>query len=156
MKLQVLIVLLAVLALALIVGLVLGPAMEKQPDRKTALLDWAKERGSALEKGVRPGDLRGNPQSCLHNNDLLLASGQRCRVDIDSADDNVRTLKLELLTPGTVSLSLEHRDPKQGLNVKTTLEQGDPIKLQVYELGAKLILTDCSAGSGQTCQIRVK
>ena len=156
MKLQVLIVILVLLALALVVGLVLGPAMEKKPGRKSALLDWAKERGGAFEKGVRRSDLRASPQSCMQNNNLLLASGQRCRVDISSADDNVRTLELELLTPGKVGLSLEHRDPKQGLNVETTLKQGDSIKLQVYELGAKLILTDCSAGLDQGCRIRFK
>jgi hypothetical protein len=157
MKLQVLIVLLVLLALVLIVGLVLGPTLEKQPGRGASFLNWARERGDGMEKRVRRSELRYSPEACLQNNsNLVLDAGQRCRVDISSADENVRALELELLTPGEVRLSLEHRDPKQGLNVETILETGDPLKVQVYERGAKLVLSDCSSGSDQGCRVRLK
>jgi hypothetical protein len=68
----------------------------------------------------------------------------------------VRTIELELETPNEVHLALEHRDPDQGLELDTTLQQEDPLKLQVYERGARLVLSECSAGSNQTCQIRFK
>jgi hypothetical protein len=154
MKIQVLIVLLVVLALALVAGLVLGPALEGQPGRESAFLDWARERSGALEKRVRRGDLRASPDACLQSDTLVLASGGRCRVEIASADDRVRTIELELETPDEVHLSLEHRDPDQGLDIDTTLQQGDPLTLQVYERGGSLVLSECSAGSNQMCQIR--
>lgn len=156
MKPITLIVLLTLLAIGLIVGLVLGPTLEKQPDREKAFIEWAKERSRALEKQVRRGDLRASPNACLQNDTLVLAAGGRCRVDIASADDAVRTIELELVTPNEVHLSLEHRDPDQGLDLDTTLQQEDPLKLQVYERGARLVLSECSAGSNQTCRIRFK
>jgi diaminopimelate epimerase len=77
-------------------------------------------------------------------------------VDISPADDQVRTLELKLGTPGSVRLTLVHRDSSQGLNVNSTLEEGDSIKLQIYDRGATLTLTECSAGSGQACRLIVK
>jgi hypothetical protein len=156
MKLQVLIVLLVVLVLVLVAGLVLGPVLAKQPGREGSFIDWAKERSGTLEKRVRRGDLRASPAACLQNDRLALAAGGRCRVEIAPADDRVRTIEFELETPNEVHLSLEHRDPDQGLNVDTTLQAKDPLKLQIYERGGSLVLSECSAGSNQTCQIRFK
>jgi hypothetical protein len=109
-----------------------------------------------MEKRVRRSDMRVSPDACSQNNNLVLGLGQRCRVDISSSREDVRTLELELLTAGEVSLSLEHRDPKQGLNVETTLRTDDPLKVQIYERGAKMVLSDCSTSSDQGCRIQVR
>jgi hypothetical protein len=156
LKPKVLIVILVVLVLALVAVLVLGPALEGKRGRKTDALAWFKKHSGRFEKRVSRQDLRVSPSTCWQNNALVLTSGQRCRVDIDPADDNVRSMELDLVTPGEVDVSLEQRDPSRGLNVRTTLETGDPLKVQVYERGAKLVLEGCSAGSDQGCRVRVQ
>jgi hypothetical protein len=156
MKPKVLIVILVVLVLILVVGMVLGPALEGKRGRNRDILAWVRKRSGLLQRRVSRQDLQASPATCVQDNYLVVSPGQRCRVDIRRADENVRTLELTLDTGARVNLALEHRDPSQGLNVNAALEERDSVKLQIYDRGATLTLADCSAGSGQPCRLRAK
>jgi hypothetical protein len=145
---KIFLVLLALLLVLFAVGIGLGARDDSGRKADPVEFGWLDSLTRPFRPTVETGALRG---SCLSGRTATIGSTGPCEIEIEPADEEVRTLELVLERGGEVKV--DFAPEAGGLDIHAKLHSDRSVRLSVPRDGAELTLV--CAGSSESCGVRL-